>query len=98
MGRISKYENLVLSILENAPSSRGNDKILYYLVLKHLGFSTTVTLGEFLTNDTFPNWESITRVRRKLQERRPDLLPPEKIKRMRADAEEDFIEYARSNT
>lgn len=97
MGRISKYENVVRAILENSPASRGNDKILYYLVLKHLGYSTTVTLGTFLTDDSFPNWESITRVRRRLQEVHPELLPPEKIKRMRADAEVDFIEYARGN-
>ena len=97
MGRISKYENVVRAILERIPETRGNDKALYFLTLKHLGFATDIPLSTYLMDDSYPNWESITRVRRRLQEVHPELLPPEKIKRMRADAEVDFIEYARGN-
>ena len=96
MGRISKYEDTVLSVLQEHRDSRGDDKILYYWVLKALGFDTQVSMARFLFNPEYPNWESVTRVRRKLQEKHPELTS-ENDKRRRDLAEEDFLEYARSH-
>ena len=96
MSRVSKYEDVVLSVLQEHRDSRGDDKILYYWVLKALGFDTQVSMARFLFNPFYPNWESITRVRRKLQEKHPELIS-ENDKRRRDLAEDDFIEYARSH-
>ena len=96
MARVSKYEDTVLTVLQEHRDSRGDDKILYYWVLKALGFDTQVSMARFLFNPSYPNWESITRVRRKLQETHPELTS-ENDKRRRDLAEEDFIEYARSH-
>lgn len=103
MSKISKYDNTVLKILENVPETRGDDKLLFYYVLLEEGIEPDVlSLSDYLKSKTvgttyFPNYESITRVRRKLQESRPYLNPPRKVKMIRGDAEEDFIEYARSH-
>lgn len=96
MGRISKYEEIVLPLLMFDEKTRGDDKYLYLSVLRKLGFDTQVTLYRFLTSPEFPNWESITRVRRKLQEQYPDLRPAENVQRSRDLAEEDFLDYARN--
>lgn len=96
MSRVSKYEDIVLKVLQEHKDSRGDDKVLYHWVLKELGFDTSISLTRFLYNPSYPNWESITRVRRKLQETHPELVS-ENDKKRRDLAEDDFIEYARSH-
>jgi hypothetical protein len=96
MARVSKYEDTVLTVLQEHKDSRGDDKILYYWVLKELGFDTQVSMARFLFNPNYPNYESVTRVRRKLQETHPELVS-ENDKKRRDLAEDDFIEYARSH-
>lgn len=96
MGRISKWEKIVLAILEKHAAARSDDRVLYYWVLKEEGFDLSVTVSRFLLGTEYPNWETITRVRRKLQEKHPELCEPSNVQKMRAKAEEEFIEYARS--
>ena len=95
MGRISKYEPIVFSILVNHKDTRDDDKKLYFYVLRAMGFDTNIPLSLFLAKPSYPNWESVTRVRRKLQERYKDLAPTKNVKLMREEAEGDFVEYAR---
>lgn len=96
MGRISKWEQIVLPILEEYPAARSDDRVLYYWVLKKQGFDLSVTVSRFLLGVDYPNWETITRVRRKLQENHPELREPSDVQKMRNQAEEAFIEYART--
>ena len=96
MARISKYENVVRFILLDKAATRSDDKLLYYWVLKEEGFNLGVSLVSFLCGGTkYPNYDSITRIRRKLQEKYPELRPPKNDQIRRQEAEEDFIEYAR---
>lgn len=97
MSRISKYEEIILPILIQHEDTRGDDKKLYYHVLHKLGFDTSVPLSMFLFNPSYPNWESITRVRRRLQEKHPELIP-ENVKKRRDLVEDDFLEYVRTHT
>lgn len=96
MGRISKWEKIVKPILEEYPAARSDDRLLYYWVLKKQGFDLSVTVSRFLLGVDYPNWETITRVRRKLQENYPELREPSNVQKMRNQAEEEFIEYART--
>lgn len=96
MGRISKWEAKILPILEKYPVTRGDDRILYYWVLREEGFDLSVPLSRFLLGVDYPNWETVTRVRRKLQEKYPELLPPTNEHLAREKAEEDFKKYART--
>ena len=95
MGRISKYENVVRYILMNKAATRSDDKLLYFWVLREEGFNTRISIENYLLGDTYPNYDSITRVRRKLQEKYPELRPEKNEQIRRQEAEEDFIEYAR---
>lgn len=97
MGRISKYDNVVLCILNEHVSARNDDNVLYYHFLRAEGFSTRMSLENFLLGDSlyYPKFETITRVRRKLQEKYPELRPTKNEQIRRDEAEEDFRRYAR---
>ena len=96
MSRISKYENVVRYILTNYKATRSDDKLLYYWVLREERLFTGITLEEFLLRDEgYPNYDSISRIRRRLQAQFPELLPVKKEQIRRQEAEEDFRAYAR---
>lgn len=95
MSRISRYENTVMYVLRKYVGTRSDDKLLYYWVLHEEGFHTNVCLEHYLLSDEYPNYDSITRVRRKLQEKYPELRPPKNVQIGRDEAEKEFIEYAR---
>lgn len=95
MGRISKWEDKVKKIMEEHPAAREDDRALYYWILKEEGYDVTVSIARFLMGTGYPNYETITRVRRKLQERFPELAV-NNIKSMRSKAEKEFEAYARS--
>lgn len=97
MGRIKKYENLVRAVLLTHEATRSDDKLLYYWLLREEGFDTEIPLSRFLIGSNFPNWESVTRCRRKLQEKFPELRPEKNEQDRRRDLEEEFIKYAREN-
>lgn len=98
MSRISKYENLVLCILLDREDARGDDRLLYYWVLRKEGYDMSLSLEDFLffgAINNYPNYDSISRVRRKLQERYPELRPAKNEQIRREEAEQDFRAYAR---
>lgn len=98
-GRISKYENIVAFILEKHEETRGDDKLLYLWVLREECFNTKLSLEDFLLGSyhgsKFPNFDTITRVRRKLQEKYPELRPPKGDQIRREEAEQEYLDYAR---
>lgn len=97
MGRISKYDNVVLCILNDHAEARDDDYVLYYYFLREEGFTMRMNLENFLLGDShyYPKFETIARVRRKLQEEYPELRPSKNEQIRREEAEEDFRRYAR---
>lgn len=110
MSRISKWERLVCLVLKAVPTARENDRFLYLCVLRLEGFEPeSISLEEYLKFGTglqhkngrygdspLPNYDTITRVRRKLQERHPELRAPQRTQAIRSEAEGEFREYART--
>lgn len=96
MARVKKYEAVVYYILKTYKATRSDDKLLYYWFLREEGFSTKLTIESYLLgNNNYPNYDSITRCRRKLQETYPFLRPPKNEQERRDEAEKDFRAYAR---
>ena len=95
MGRINKWEDKVKAILEEHPAAREDDRALYYWILKEEGYDVTVSIARFLMGTGYPNFETIGRVRRKLQEKHPE-LSENNTRAMRSKAEEEFRSYART--
>ena len=96
MGRISKYENTVLYILREVADTRSDDKLLYWYLLREERFNPSISLENFLLGaGNYPNYDSISRIRRKLQEKHPELRPAKNEQIRRDEAEKDFRAYAK---
>ena len=97
MERLKKIEDVVEKILDLREDARESDDVLYLCVCEYFcrGISST-TLKEFLKNrneTSCPNFASVTRARRKVFEKRPE-LKPEKITKLREDMVDVYMDYA----
>lgn len=97
MSRLQTMEKVVLEILEKSPKAREDDYVLMWLVCEKLSPEIiTKPFADVMYHHKswgLPNWESVTRARRKVQEKRPDLVSPAKAKKRREE-EERYREYA----
>ena len=93
-----KMEPLVTQILEDHAETRSDDYLLFLKVTQRTNPSLVGKSFLDVMNGHYryglPNWESVTRARRKIQSKRPDLCDDRTILR-RADREKEFKEYAR---
>lgn len=95
MPRINQIEPLVEEALLTNKKCRGDNFILYLEVLKKY-VDLNLSIKEVFLNHKIlgiPSLETITRCRRKLQEKNPELRD-ENATLMRAKAEEEHLEYA----
>lgn len=97
MAKLKKVENAVERILEEKQDARENDDILYLYVCETFNKNaSSMTLKNFLTarsETSCPNFASVTRARRKVFEKRPE-LKPKKMTEVREDMENVYIDYA----
>lgn len=93
-----KLDDTVKSVLERYPETRSDDFILVYSVYREINFKD-VTIKPFheimLYHKQFglPPFESVTRARRKIQSKHPELAN-EKTKKLREKQENEYIKYA----
>ena len=99
MKAFKSMEKIVLSVLEESPFARADDCFLMYLVCKKVKPEINKIPFAYVMNNHhslgLPNWETVTRCRRKIQNKRPDLVI-EKTARKRRKATEKYKEYARN--
>lgn len=94
--KIRDLENVVSEVLERDPSTRNDNFFLINEVYKSLGVDTNNNMAFLLRNHLFyklPSFESITRARRKVLEKRPYLKGNEDI---RKEMELEYREYSRT--
>ena len=89
------YYNLVKACLEKYPEARDDDMILYaYIVYKvsdlkaNIGFYTVM---KYHDKYNLPSYESVTRARRKVQEKEPRLRGAKHGRRK--ELEEEYRDY-----
>ena len=95
---------LVQAILEEDERARNSDSYLYFKVINTIANKRNIDISkmsvqQFLLNlgiSPFPPFESVRRTRQKIQEKYPHLAPCKKVEELRAEKEEEFVEYARS--
>ena len=95
--KLNVLEPIVLKILEENETARGNDFVLYGCVLKELRIPLTLQLKAFLaTADKLkaPIFESVTRVRRRLQARNINLCDL-KAREKRLEKIQEYKDYNR---
>ena len=90
----NKLEMAVLLCLQEDESARGDDFVLakdvfekYYENVSTFGFDTIArNHGKY----GLPSFESISRIRRKMQKENKLLLPPDMVRRWRKNREQEF--------
>lgn len=98
MSRVKKVEPVVLEVLKENVDARGDDFILVYEVYKKI--NPNVELYSFqrvmLEHKSLglPYFESVRRTRPKLQNKYPELLPPQPVVEARKSEEADYRDYA----
>ena len=98
MARIQKVQPIVYEALTNNPETRGNDYLLVLEVFKHF-ISEDMSIRTILEHHAelgLPSFASIVRIRRKLQQRYPELVS-ETAAKMRAEERKEYKAYALNN-
>lgn len=98
---------IVKALLEQYPHTRDDDYLLWLHAIEIAAaregvptFAHSVTLAAYLNAakcSRFPHFETVSRVRRKLQEQYPELRGTPRTRAARAKAEEEYREYARKD-
>ena len=78
-------QNIVMDILQNDKKARSNDKYLIAKVLERKGLPTDIRLIEDKVS-----FETITRARRLLQARNPELKANRTVQSLRDELEEEI--------
>lgn len=96
MAKIYAVEPLVEEALRSNSATRGDNFLLYIAVLKNFIDPKMSLEAVFENHKTLgiPSLETITRCRRKLQEKNPELRD-EAADKVRKDDEQQFVEYSR---
>lgn len=99
MAKPKDIESKVRGILVDFPESRRNDFVLYARYIQRYnaelqGVGLIYALLE-ASRLQMPNYESISRARRKIQQKEPELCPPEKAQKARAEKENVYRLYAK---
>lgn len=99
MRNLKTIENKVKTILKKNEDARNDDMVLYLalcnLCLKDAG---AIPLAEIMTQHRslgLPSFESVSRTRRKLQARYPELVGSRPVQKMRATGEKAYRRYAK---
>lgn len=99
MKNLKTIENKVKMILKKNEDARNDDMVLYLalcnLCLKDAG---AIPLAEIMTQHKslgLPNFESVSRTRRKLQARHPELAGSRPVQKLRATGEKAYRKYAK---
>ena len=99
MKNLKTIENKVKMILKKNEDARNDDMVLYLalcnLCLKDAG---AIPLAEIMTQHKslgLPSLESVSRTRRKLQARHPELAGSRPVQKLRATGEKAYRKYAK---
>lgn len=99
MRNLKTIENKVKVILKKNEDARNDDMVLYLvlcnLCLKDAG---AMPLAEIMTQHKalgLPSFESVSRTRRKLQAKHPELAGSRPVQKLRATGEKAYRKYAR---
>lgn len=95
-----KYTKLVSEILENSRSARNDDRVLYFEVLRVLGYATLENQALVLKIAKlkyFPTMETIRRIRQKLNEQHLFLPDNPYVIEMRKKREKAYRTFFKRN-
>ena len=92
-------QDIVEKTLRSIPETRNSDHKLIYAVYRNLGVTkdeTFCSVMNKMVNGSLPPFATITRAKRKVVEKHPELDCSAKVREMRNELEEQYKAYARS--
>lgn len=103
MDEFTNTSELVMSILINDKQSRNSDNYLFYLVAKNILGRKGIDVDKIgfkklflaLKDYGLPQFETVGRIRRKLQRDFPELSGCESVSIQRSLNEESFVDFAK---
>lgn len=99
MDDIKNVENIVRAILQDNEEARNSDNILYEAYINKVNPWILIRpVRDYLlyfADMGIARFETVARVRRRLQEKEPELRGCEQVKTWRRNNEREFREYAR---
>ena len=97
--KVNEVEKLVKYVMVNKPETRNDDFLLIYEVarliypnVKYYSFENVMKEHKMFC---VPVFESVTRVRRKLQVEYEELRSNKQIERARKEKESEYVEYSK---
>ena len=98
-----KVKPIVKVLLENKPECRDSDEVLYYNILKFIGFANgedilDMPVGFFLMNmhlHACPNFETVRRTRQKVQAECPELAASKSVQQNRREKEAEIRKWSK---
>lgn len=101
MDDLKNTENIVRAILQDVPEARNSDNILYEEYINKVNPWVLIRpVREYLlyfSDLGIARFETVARVRRKLQETEPNLRGVEQVQKWRKENEKEFRTYAKEN-
>lgn len=102
MDELNNTSTLVMDFLINDKHSRNSDNYLFYLVAKKILGSKGIDIDKIGFKDLFlklkeyglPQFETVGRIRRKLQHDHPELSWSENVSRIRSLNQDTISEFA----
>lgn len=94
---LKKISDIVKDLLINHKACRKDDFALYLKVLEALGIDTNISIKHFLNGakgNNMPIFESVTRARRAIQSKYPE-LNDKTVKNKRLENVEKYVKYNR---
>lgn len=99
MQKLKTIEDKVRAILKKDEEARNDDMVLYLKVCNsYFKDAGAMTFAEVMSQYRYlglPSFESVGRIRRKLQAEHPELLGSVRIQKIRAKQEQDYRRYAK---
>lgn len=100
MENLKTLENEIIKILKKIPEARNSDMILYYEYclqnwVREYEMWRVFKCSDFRKQKNVSVFESVSRARRKVQEKYPELRSTEEVENFRKEKEEEFIKYAK---
>ena len=98
MKNLNNVSKLTKEVLEEDEQSRNSNMRLYSKVVAKLNPGREEEIERLLTNSglVLPPFETVTRVRRKIVEKNPELQANDKVVEFRVEQEEEYREFART--
>ena len=95
MKKLMTVHKMVSQVLKDTPETRNSDKLLIVEIYKrYYGIGPHQRWDEVFMRKDLPNWESIGRCRRKIQEEDETMRAVKEVADTRYENQREYIDYA----